>query len=579
MNNFSKTQAMKKNWSLVDLEEKKDKKTTNEKSAVDLILEKRGIRGEKEKQKFLYPDYENDLSDPFSFSGMEKAVKIVLEKIKKKEKICIYGDYDADGVTASVLLKDVFDKIGIENFCYIPDRNNEGYGINKKAVDYIKKQGANLAITVDCGISNMKEVEYAKEKKLDFIILDHHHLPIDLPSALAVVNPKLDADQNGTKELAGVGVAFKFAQALLSRISKIDDDYCKWLLDLVCVGTIADCVCLMGENRILTKFGLIVLSKTKRVGLKQIFSVGRMNIDENNLPTSHQISFQLAPRINAAGRMDHANVAFELLSKKETDQASARVLALELESHNQHRQKVTKKIIDEVEEKLAKKEKLPFVILESSPFWEMGVVGLAAGRIAEKYHRPTFLLQKGETTSRGSARSIPEFDLMLNMEKFRHLLEKYGGHCQAAGMEIPNEKILEFVSLMEKEAQKYFSVDAKKGVRVDAKIKAEDITNNLVKELDLLEPFGNGNPKPAFLVEDMEVVDKKMLGKSENHLKIWLKSKAVKGKLFEAIGFGFGKDYSKIKKGEKIDVVFNLERNNWNGSEGLQMKIIDYEQK
>jgi len=496
--------------------------------------------------------------------------------MKFKEKICIYGDYDADGVTSSALLKDVFDQLGIKNFCYIPDRNKEGYGINKKAIDFIKSKNAGLIITVDCGISNYKEVEYAKSKKIEIIILDHHHIPPRIPKAFAVVDAKLDKDINNSKELAGVGIAFKFAQGLISKVNHFNKENLKWLLDLVCVGTIADCVPLFGENRILTKFGLIVLSQTKRIGFRQIFSVGKINVDENNLPTSQQVAFQLAPRINAAGRMDHANTAFKLLSLGEKKEAQARILALELESQNQHRRKVTKVIIDEVEKKISAFKKIPSVIIESSPFWEVGIIGLAAGNIADKYYRPVILLKSEDGLNKGSGRSIKEFDLISSLEENSTLLEKYGGHCQAAGLVVSDDNLKEFSKRMERQAKIAFRDDVVKSLDIDAKISFSEINDKLLNEMELLEPFGNGNARPIFLAENIEVVNKKLVGSNNNHLKLWVKDKKSPGVIFEAIGFGMGKRYSKISLGKRTEIVFNLEKNNWNGQKKIQIKLIDF---
>ena len=543
-------------------------------SIFEEILRKRGVVGEGQIKSFLYPEYE-DLVDPFYFRGMERAVERIIDAIKKKEKICIYGDYDADGVTSSVLLRDVFDRLGLDNFCYIPDRNKEGYGLNKKAIDYIKSKNSQLIITVDCGVSNYEEVEYAKDQKMEVIILDHHHLPPQIPKALAVVNAKQDNDRNNSRELAGVGIAFKFAQALVSKAKGLDEEQLKWFLDLVCIGTIADCVPLFGENRILAKFGLIVISQTKRVGLRQIFSVGRINIDENNLPDSYQISYQLAPRINAAGRMDHANIAFQLLSLGKEEIAQARVLALELESQNQRRQKVTKVIVDEVVKRIGSLDKLPKIIIEGSPFWDMGVIGLAAGKIADKYYRPTILLRKEGGFNKGSGRSIEEFDLISALEKNAKLLEKYGGHRQAAGLSVSDDNLADFSDKMLQQAAACFNDNASKKIDVDIQIKLGEISEKLLKEIKLLEPFGVGNPRPVFLAKDLELVDKKLLGNGQDHLKLWVKEAGGRGPVFEAIGFGMGSRDSSLSLGKKVEMIFNLEEDNWNNKKKIQLRILD----
>jgi single-stranded-DNA-specific exonuclease len=372
-----------------------------------------------------------------------------------------------------------------------------------------------------------------------------------------------------------VGIAFKFAQALFSKLKNLDKDQLKWLLDLVCIGTIADCVPLLGENRILAKFGLIVISQTKRVGLKQIFSVGRINIDENNLPDSHQISFQLAPRINAAGRMDHANIAFQLLSLDKEEIARARVLALELESQNQRRQKVTKVIVDEVAKKIDGLNKLPKIIIERSPLWDMGVIGLAAGKIADKYYRPTILLRSEGGFNKGSGRSIEEFDLISALEKNAKLLEKYGGHRQAAGLSVSDENLADFSNKMFQQATVCFGDDVFKKIEVDVQIKLGEINEKLLEEIKLLEPFGTGNPKPIFLAKELELVDKKLLGNSQDHLKLWVKEAGSRGPVFEAIGFGMASRNSNLPLGKKLEMIFNLEEDNWNNRKKIQLRILD----
>lgn len=308
---------MKSSWNVVsrkDLANEADRNYADLEKIVQDILFFRGINTQEKINQFLNPDYEKDLHDPFLLTDMDAAVERMKKALDQGERICIYGDYDADGVTSSALLNDLCYFLKIDCICYIPERNNEGYGMNNKAIDYIKSQNVTLIVSVDCGVSNVDEVGYAKTLGLDVIILDHHHVPEKIPEAVAVVNPKRKNDAYPEKELAGVGVAFKFAQALASRIPSFDAQQIKWLLDLVAIGTIADCVPLLGENRTLTKFGLIVLSRTKRVGLRQIFQVGKINIDEHHFPTSYQVAFHLAPRINAAGRIDHANSAYQLLT-------------------------------------------------------------------------------------------------------------------------------------------------------------------------------------------------------------------------------------------------------------------------
>lgn len=561
---------MKKKW---HIRNDNFEKASSKEQIVNNILLNRKLYTEKEKTAFLFPDYERDLNNPFLMNDMEKAVNRVILAKKQGDRICIYGDYDADGVTATVLVKDFFDQIGINSFCYIPDKDKEGNSLNKKAIDYIESHGAKLIITVDCGISSFQEVVYAKKKKIETIITDHHSLPKKMPEALAIINPKASPDYP-EKNLAGVGVAFKFISALADSLDEYDNAQLKWFLDLVAIGTIADCVPLIGENRTLVKFGLLVLSKTKRVGLKQIFQVGALNINSGLIPSAEQISFQLAPRINAAGRIDHANLAFNLLSTPTDREDLARDLAWELEKKNQYRQKITEKIIHEVEDKLKIKKKLPAVIMEWSPRWNYGIVGLVAGKIAEKYHRPTIILQEKDEILRGSGRSVPEINFIEILREFDYLINRYGGHSQALGGEFPKKNIAELKNNLERKIAPLLKTKTSQKLNIDAELSLEQVIFDLANEISRMEPFGEGNPEPVFLIKNLKVSDLKLVGNGEKHLKLTLSGQNSNSCL-SAIGFRLADTYANLKVNDKIDLVFALQKNQWNGIESLQAKIID----
>lgn len=561
---------MKKKW---HIRNDNFEKASSKEQIVNNILLNRKLYTEKEKTAFLFPDYERDLNNPFLMNGMEKAVNRVILAKKQGDRICIYGDYDADGVTATVLVKDFFDQIGINSFCYIPDKDKEGNSLNKKAIDYIESHGAKLIITVDCGISSFQEVVYAKKKKIETIITDHHSLPKKMPEALAIINPKASPDYP-EKNLAGVGVAFKFISALADSLDEYDNAQLKWFLDLVAIGTIADCVPLIRENRTLVKFGLLVLSKTKRVGLKQIFQVGALNINSGLIPSAEQISFQLAPRINAAGRIDHANLAFNLLSTPTDREDLARDLAWELEKKNQYRQKITEKIIHEVEDKLKIKKKLPAVIMEWSPRWNYGIVGLVAGKIAEKYHRPTIILQEKDEILRGSGRSVPGINFIEILREFDYLINRYGGHSQALGGEFPKKNIAELKNNLERKIAPLLKTKTSQKLNIDAELSLEQVTFDLANEISRMEPFGEGNPEPVFLIKNLKVSDLKLVGNGEKHLKLTLSGQNSNSCL-SAIGFRLADTYANLKVNDKIDLVFALQKNQWNGIESLQAKIID----
>ncbi|MDZ7611771.1 MAG: single-stranded-DNA-specific exonuclease RecJ [Candidatus Moranbacteria bacterium] len=565
---------MKNNWKIENSEFEREFEDFE--LAMEKIVRRRGISRKSQLESFFFPDYEKDLHDPFLLGGMKEAVEVLKKAKKEKRKVCIYGDYDADGVTSSVLLHSFLNELDIENFCYIPDREKEGYGMNAEAIDYINEKKASLIITVDCGVTSKKEVEYAKKKGLEVIILDHHHAPKQIPKAAAVVDPKIKNQQYPFSELAGVGVVFKFIQAAAGKIKSYKEENLKWYLDLVAIGTVADCVPLVDENRVLVKFGLIVLSKSKNAGLKQLIKVARIEISERSFPESRQISFQLAPRINAAGRMDHANMAYELLKADPEEIAQARNLALQLEAQNQHRQKVTGHIIKKVEDDLAKKKEPPKIIVAKSPHWAIGVIGLAAGKIADKFNRPTVLLQEKGSICRGSGRSIEGFNLIELLERNAGWLSEFGGHNQAAGLTIDKKNYKKFKEALLEDAEKNLPEDLAKKIVIDAEVDESEVNGKLCKEISMLEPFGEGNEMPVLLWKKAVVADKKLIGKNGDHLKVWFKGESGQ-KLLEGIGFGFGADFEKIKTGDKLDILFNLEENNWNGNKNIQLKLIDWD--
>ncbi|HLN18961.1 MAG TPA: single-stranded-DNA-specific exonuclease RecJ, partial [Patescibacteria group bacterium] len=452
------------------------------------LLFKRNIKSEDDIEKFFDFDYERDATNLLEITGIKKAVDRIICAKKKSEKIAIFGDYDADGVTASVVLYETLINLGyIEVISYIPDRQTEGYGMNEKALKYLKEEKVKLIITVDCGITNCDEVEKAKKMGMDVIITDHHHVPEQLPKAHCIFNPRMEKINCKFRDFAGVGVAFKLAQALYKKINPDKIDQLKWALDIVAIGTIADCVPLLGENRVLVKYGLIVAGKTRRAGLREMYAVGRMNINENNIPDAWNVAFQIAPRINAAGRMDHASTSYKLLIEK--NKIAARDLALEVENKNQERQKVTGEIVREIKvlaENMFSERK---VIFATSPHWSVGILGLVAGKIADEYKKPTIILQKQNQEYTGSLRSIPEVDIMKVLDSCRDLLVKYGGHKQAAGITISNDKADEFFSRVEKEVNEILSgQEISRELAVDCEIAVDDINWDFMDWLKKMEP-------------------------------------------------------------------------------------------
>ncbi len=538
------------------------------------LLFQKGIRTDKEIKSFLFPDYQNHILDPFLFSDMEKAMERVKKARDQKEKVLIYGDYDVDGVTSSAILEEALQNIGIKAEIYIPNKKTEGYGMNLEAIEEFKKRGINLIISVDCGISNYNEIEKANEYSIDSIIIDHHHVPEKTPSSHAIINPQMENSGYPFRNLAGVGVAFKFVQAIYKKFIPEKEEQLKWMLDLVSLGTIADCVPLISENRVIAKYGLLVLSKTRRIGLQELFTVGRIMIDENNVPDVRTIAFQVAPRINSAGRMDHAGIALRLIQEKDT--VSARGLALELEANNQKRQKATSLIVDEIRI-LANNmfQKKPFIFALGEHF-PAGILGLAAGKIADEFGKPTAVVQKGEKTSKGSLRSIPEVDIISAIEKCKKYLLKFGGHSQAAGIEASNENLDNFFkelnSLIEKEIG---GKDLSKSIGIDLEITPEEIDLTLADEIRKMEPFGVGNEEPVFLMKNMVVVETRVVGNGNKHLKLQIRPQKNSPKIFECIGFGMGEEFKNLKSGKIIDTVFNIREDHWNGNKKLQLRLID----
>lgn len=546
------------------------------------LLANRGINNKENIEKFFNADYENGLLDPHLFADMDKAVTRIIQAKEANEKIAIYGDYDADGVTATAVLFEALEKLEFKNVViYIPDRQLEGYGINSEAIKYLHGQKVNLIVTVDCGITSAEEIMQAKQFGIDVVITDHHHIPKKIPEAVAIINPNVNNCGYPEKNLAGVGVAFKLIQALYQKIDPEKTELLKWSLDLVAIGTVADCVPMLGENRVLAKYGLVVLSKTRRPGLMEMFKVGRISISENDMPNTHKIAFQISPRINAAGRMDHASVSYKLLIEK--NPVLAREMALEVEARNQERQKVTAEITREVRtlaENMFKDRKLIFA---ENEHWPVGLLGLVAGKISDEYNKPTVILQKQEKEYAGSLRSIPQVNIIESLEECAELLIKFGGHSQAAGIRVAPEKIEKFYKKLGKIIDKKLTgKDTIPEIEIDMEIVAEDINWDLVSEIKKMEPFGEGNEEPVFLlknilVEDLKIVGNgsKPAGRTGRHLKLALRVGKNSPKIFDAIGFGFGERFAKLKSGNIVDIVFNLQEDEWNGNKKIQLKLID----
>lgn len=562
-------------WSFNELQEIPSTFTLATHPLVVQLLLSRGLKTEQEIQKFIAPDYQADSHDPFGFDDMEKAVQRIKKARDEKQIVAIFGDYDADGITSSSILKETLDTLGIENFVYIPDKRTEGYGMSVAAIEIFKQKNVSLIITVDCGITNIAEVQKANSLGIDVIITDHHHVPEDLPAALAIINPHAkNAERYPFKDLAGVGVAFKLVQAIFQKLLPEKIEQTKWMLDLVAIGTIADCVPLVGENRLFVKYGLVVLSKTRRVGLTEMFTVGRIMIDANAVPDTKKVSFYIAPRINAAGRIHHAYLAYNLITEK--DLVKARDFALELEDNNAERQKITQSVVDEVKilaEEKFKDKKFIFAIGEH---FAIGVVGLVAGKIVQQFNKPTVIFQETEGISKGSFRSIPQINIIETIGQCSELLVKFGGHSQAAGVSVTNENLPKFCEKMNMLIEKQLEgVDLAPEIKVDGELKTDAVDFYLVEELERMKPFGQDNEEPIFIMKNLVVRENRIIGSGNKHIKLYFTPKDGSPKVFEAICFGGYEKFKHVKMGNNVEILCNLQKDEWNGNKKIQLTLID----
>lgn len=539
------------------------------------ILFNRGLRDKNEVEYFLNADYENNISDPFLFSYAQNAIELIIKHIKEGNKIFIYGDYDADGVTSAAVLYETLNLLKADAEVYIPDRVTEGYGLNIKAIDEILETGAKLIITVDGGIRNKEEVAYAKSIGLDIIITDHHVPPEkkDLPDCL-IINPLVESEKYPFKKLAGVGVAFQLARALILRSmlsNEIKQKLEENILDLVAIGTVADCVSLTGENRILVKKGLEVLNKKKRLGILELIKAANLNLDKEM--DAWNIGFQIGPRLNAAGRMDHANTAFELLITKDIAEASS--LAKNLNEKNSDRQKFTEDIVLEVEKQVKESDKIIIGICPvGDNAWKEGVIGLVAGRLSEKYYKPALVITKTEEGYKGSGRSIEEFNIIEAISECALFLEKYGGHPSACGFSFQEKNLEAFIAKIKKIAEeKLNNIDLRPKIIIDCAIGLNEISEELALEIKKLAPFGEDNDRPKFISKQLQIIDIMKMGLTGQHLKLKLKSD--NSGMVNALGFWQAEKWDSLRAGDLIDIVYNIELNEFNGRREAQMKIID----
>ncbi|NBD25950.1 single-stranded-DNA-specific exonuclease RecJ [Paenibacillus glycinis] len=534
------------------------------------LLVQRGYDRVEDARRFLNGGLEC-LHDPFLLKGMEAAAARIALAKERGERVRIYGDYDADGVSSTTLMTYLFRRLELNFDHYIPHRTLEGYGLNKKALDAAAALGVTLIVTVDTGISAVEEIAYASQLGLDVVVTDHHEPPQELPAAHAIVNPKQQDCEYPFKGLAGVGVAFKLATALLG------EPPVEWT-DVVALGTIADLMPLTDENRVLVRLGLEQLRQTDKPGFRALAEVG--GIELSALLASH-IAFGMAPRINAAGRLEHADAAVDLLTASNDEAAAAG--ALRLDELNKARQGIVEDIVREAETMWAEKREAaeaagkphPSVIVLAGEGWNAGVVGIVASKMIERHYKPTIILGIDAETGKckGSARSIDGYDLHAALTECEEWLDHYGGHQAAAGMTLDREKLPLFEERLSLLADEWLQEDDWiPKLKIDLACKMEDATLKVREQLSKLEPFGAGNAAPKLLLTGITLAERKTMGKEKNHLKLAL---AGQGKMLDAVGFGYGHLADRLSNGAAVELVGELTINEWNGQRKAQFMVSD----
>jgi len=526
------------------------------------VLINRGISTTQEAERFLNANSAH-LLDPFLFTDMRKALSRIKQAGQDKEKVMVFGDYDVDGITALVLLKNTLEKMGIEALHYLPHRIKEGYGLNKNILKRILKSRVKLLITVDCGISNHEEIEELKRHHIDVIITDHHESPTEtLPCALSILNPKIKTSGYPFRDLAGVGVAYKLSQALSDSLLTED-------LDLVSLGTIADSVPLTGENRIIAKEGLRQLSQTKREGLRAL--IENAGISGRKF-TSTFVSFILGPRINASGRMDTPETSLHLLMSQTQEEAQR--YAKVIEGHNRQRQRIENRMLDEAQDLIDKeinfKEHKIIVIAKED--WHQGVLGIVASKLADRFYRPAIVISLDERLCKGSARSIKNFHLFQALVECREFLNSFGGHSSAAGLVITKDSIEDFKRSINELARQRLSIeDLLPSLDIDMELALSDLDEATVSGFDRLEPFGTGNPEPLFFSRNLRRKSEPQVLSRET-LKFWVTDGMA---TYQAIGFGMGPLKDSLLEAESFDLVYTARIDSWAGETSVLLEIKD----
>lgn len=558
------------------------------------LLWNRHLRTQAQIDEFLNPDYSQDLFDPFLFNDMTKAVTIIFQAIAQQKNIVVHGDYDVDGVCAAAIIISCLKKLGANQVeVFLPHREIDGYGLSLNTIKKLANAKTDLIISCDCGISNYEEIKLAKKLGMQMIITDHHSIPAVIPPADAIIHPKLPKEKYPDKGLAGGGVAFKLVQGLLKTHQQknatlpdgqLHEAFAKWLLDLVALATIGDMVPLLGESRTLARYGLVVLNKTQNIGLKKLLAVAGLTDSDGQFKRkldADNISWQIVPRLNAAGRMDHANTAFALLMTKDERQAQA--LADQLNQNNIDRQRQTDQLVNEAKKQIKEtgqeNNQVLFVLGES---WPTGLLGLIAGRLKDCHYKPVIALAKNNGEITGSARSIAEFNMISALQAMPKFFTKFGGHPQACGLTLQNQlQLEEFKQAILNRAQLILK-DEKltPQILIDAQVDLEDVNWKLYDLLQKFEPFGQANEEPKYMARELTIVNVEPVGQDGKHLRLMVKHNSHTVR--KTIGFGLGDccrhpaDWkNNLKVGDKIDLVFTVGVNEWNGNRELQLTIED----
>jgi single-stranded-DNA-specific exonuclease len=557
---------MNRKWEFYNQDENLVQKIAKEHNISELlsaILVNRNITDKKDIDVFLNPT-RKDFHNPYLMPDMEQAVDRILMAIDKKEKVIIYGDYDVDGITSITVIKKFLKERGLDVGYYIPNRLDEGYGLNKEAVEKIANEGYTLIITVDCGISGIEEIKYAYEKGMEVIVTDHHEPLEELPKCVAVIDCKRKDNKYPFKNLAGCGVVFKLTQAISQKLNLDEKEYLKYL-DIVCVGTISDIVPLVDENRVIAKLGLKLVEQTRNPGLKALLvASGYKEVNSNT------VSFGIAPRINACGRMGKEEEALKLFLTENIVEAGN--ITDKLNKYNRERQEIEKRIFEEALSKIEKQHlDQNNVIVVGSENWHHGVIGIVASKITELYFKPSILICFEGNEGKGSGRSIPGFDLHEALCESSEYLEKYGGHEMAVGLSLKKENFQKFADKFEEIAKKAHTEEIESVINIDEEITLKDVNIETVESLKALEPFGEANKLPVFIYKNLKIDSIRALSEGK-HLKLTLKDGNT---IINGIGFNMGKYAEEFRISDKIDVLGVLEINSFNGRDTIQINMRD----